>query len=299
MTGPASRPLDRLAVFLLLVFCISWSLQQVAAKLAMPEFPALIQAAVRSAVATVLVGLWCWLREPDVFRADGTLWPGLVTGLLFSLEFLFLFLGLQWTSASHTVLFLYTSPFFVAIGISLFVPAERLRSIQWLGLALSFAGVALVLRLSGAMSAQVLLGDVFVLIAAALWGATTVVVRTTSLRQVPAAKAMLYQLAFSAVFLSIAAWIKGEQWPDGVSWLPVASLVYQSVWVGSVTFVGWTWMISRYRAAEIAAFSFLTPVLGVAAGWLIMGDATGPNFLFAVALVAMGIVLVNKPPRRR
>lgn len=298
MTGLASRPLDRLAVFLLVVFCASWSLQQVAVKLALPEFGALTQAAVRSVVATVLVGLWCWLREPYIFKPDGTLWPGLATGLLFSLEFLFLFLGLQWTSASHAVLFLYTSPFFVALGITLFVPTERLRPLQWVGLALSFAGVALVLGISGGLSRQVLIGDLFILLAAALWGATTVTVRVTRLRQAPATKAMLYQLAFSAVFLSVAAWTKGEQWPDAITSVPAWSLIYQSVWVGSVTFVGWIWLVGKYRAAEIAAFSFLTPVLGVVAGWLVMGDELSPRFLIAVALVALGIVLVNRPPRQ-
>lgn len=296
MSGPASRSLDRLAVALLLVFCVSWSLQQVAVKLALVEIPALTQAAIRSVVASVLVGGWCWLREPDVFRTDGTLWPGLASGLLFSLEFLLLFLGLQWTNASHAVLFLYTSPFFVALGITLLVPAERLRPAQWFGLALSFAGVALVLRIAGDISGAVLLGDLFILGAAALWGATTVLVRVTRLRQAPAAKAMLYQLAFSAVFLSAAAWIKGEQWPAQISAIPLLSIAYQSMWVGAFTFVGWIWLVSRYRAAEIAAFSFLTPVLGVIAGWLVMGDDMSPRFLLAVALVAFGIVLVNRAP---
>ncbi len=299
MSSTASRSLDRLAIFLLLIFCISWSLQQVAVKLALPEFPALTQAAIRSIVASVLVGLWCWLREPGVFRADGTLWPGLAAGLLFSLEFLLLFLGLQWTSASHAVLFLYTSPFFVALGITLLVPDERLRPIQWLGLALSFAGVAFVLRIAGGISGKVLLGDIFILVAAALWGATTVLVRVTSLRQAPPAKSMLYQLAFSAVFLTAAAWIKGEQWPVGITAIPAISLAYQSIWVGAFTFVGWIWLVSKYHAAEIAAFSFLTPVLGVLAGWLVMGDAMSPRFVAAVALVALGIILVNRQPQTR
>lgn len=298
-TARISLPLDRFAIALLLVFCVSWSLQQVAAKLAMPEFPALTQAAVRSVVASVLVGLWCWFREPNVFRKDGTLKAGLFAGLLFSVEFLLLFLGLQWTNASHAVLFLYTSPFFVALGISLLVPSERLRLTQWLGMALSFAGVVLVLRLSGAMSFQVLLGDLFILLAAALWGATTVTVRVTSLRHAPAAKSMLYQLVFSAVFLTLAAWMKGEHWPAEISWLPALSLAYQSVWVGAFTFVGWMWLISHYRAAEIAAFSFITPVLGVLAGWFIMGDEMSANFILAVALVAGGIILVNRQQEKK
>lgn len=277
----------------MIVFSASWSLQQVAAKLAMTEVPALMQASIRSIVATILVGIWCRYTDKNVFARDKTLLPGLLAGLLFSLEFLFLFLGLQWTNASHAVLFLYTSPFFVALGVNLFVPDERLRKMQWAGLALSFLGVTMVLQLSGQMSWAVLLGDLFILLAAAIWGATTVTVRITRLRINPA-KAMLYQLAFSSVFLPIAAVMNGERWPENISFIPAASLAYQSFWVAGVTFVGFTWLISRYRAAEISAFGFLTPVLGVLAGWAIMNDPISMHFLFAVALVAAGIVLVNR-----
>ncbi len=161
-----------------------------------------------------------------------------------------------------------------------------MRPIQWLGLALSFAGVAFVLRIAGGISGKVLLGDIFILVAAALWGATTVLVRVTSLRQAPPAKSMLYQLAFSAVFLTAAAWIKGEQWPVAITAIPAISLAYQSVWVGAFTFVGWIWLVSKYRAAEIAAFSFLTPVLGVAGRLACHGRCDESRFVAAVALVA-------------
>ena len=164
-----ARPLDTFAVLLMLLFCSSWSLQQVAAKLAMPEVPSMVQAAIRSTGACIMVTLWLLWRTPEVFRRDGSLKLGLWSGFLFALEFFLLFLGLQWTTASHAVLFLYTSPFFVALGIHFFVPNERLRPLQWLGLVLSFIGVAMALGVSSFASRQQFIGDLLTLTGGAVW----------------------------------------------------------------------------------------------------------------------------------
>ncbi len=292
-----ARPLDTTAVLLMLLFCASWSVQQVATKLAMPEVPSMMQAAIRSSGGAVAVGLWMLLRTPEVFRSDGSMKLGLIAGLLFALEFFLLFLGLKFTTASHAVLFLYTSPFFVALGINFLVPSERLRPLQWAGLVLSFIGVAMALGVSGITSTTQLLGDALVLCAGAVWGALTVTVRVTSLRSLSAPKLMLYQLAVSAVLLSLAAALIGESWPARISLLSWASLAYQTFWVGSLTFVGWMWLVTRYRSAELASFGFLTPVLGVVAGWAIMGDPISPFFALAVVCVAGGILLVNRPSK--
>ena len=287
--------LDLTAIALMVLFCASWSLQQVAAKLAMPEVPSMVQAAVRSTGAFVAVGLWLAWRSPGIFRPDGSMKLGLWTGFLFALEFFLLFLGLQWTTASHAVLFLYTSPFFVALGVHFFVPNERLRPLQWTGLVLSFIGVALALGVSGFTSREQFIGDLLTLIGGAVWGALTVTIRVTKLRAVPAPKLMLYQFGVSSVLLTLAAIALGDRWPQNISLLSWASLAYQTFWIASITFVGWMWLVTIYRSAELASFGFLTPVLGVAAGWAIMGDPLSPYFILAVAMVAAGIFLVNRP----
>ena len=293
-----ARPLDTLAILLMLLFCTSWSLQQVAAKLAMPEVPAMVQAAIRSTGAFVAVGLWLLWRSPEVFRRDGSMKLGLWSGFLFALEFFLLFLGLQWTTASHAVLFLYTSPFFVALGIHFFVPNERLRSLQWTGLVLSFAGVAMALGVSGFTSRDQFIGDLLTLAGGAVWGALTVTIRVTKLRGVSAPKLMLYQFGVSSILLTLAAIALGDRWPQNISLFSWASLAYQTFWIATITFVGWMWLVTIYRSAELASFGFLTPAMGVVAGWAIMGDDLPPQFVFALVLVAAGIYLVNRPARK-
>ncbi len=290
-----ARSLDRVALSLMLLCCASWGLQQVLAKLALAEVPPITQAAIRSVGGTLIIGGWSWWREPSVFRRDGSFWPGMATGVLFALEFLALFVGLQWTSASHAALFLYTAPFFVALGAAFLLPQERMRAGQWLGLALSFIGVAIALGVSTQQGWTPVIGDLLTLAAGAFWGMVTLTVKATRLNSVPAAKVLLYQLAVSAVLLALAAFAMGERFPARLSFMPAASLLYQTIWVAGVTYLIWYWLLRQYHAGEMSAFTFVTPLMGVLAGHFLLGDAMESGLVLAVALVLGGIILVNRP----
>ena len=290
-----ARSLDRAALALMLLCCMSWGLQQVLAKLALAEVPPITQAAIRSVGGTIIIGGWSWWRDPSVFQRDGTLWAGIAAGVLFALEFLALFIGLQWTSASHAALFLYTAPFFVALGAAFLLPQERLRASQWLGLALSFVGVAIALGVSTQQGMTPVLGDLLTLAAGAFWGMVTLSVKATRLSTAPAAKVLLYQLAVSAVLLAFAAFMMGESLPMRVSLVPAASLLYQTIWVAGVTYLIWYWLLRQYHAGEMSSFTFVTPLIGVFAGHFLLGDAMELGLVLAVALVLGGIILVNRP----
>ena len=138
--------LDGRAAAILLACCLFWGVQQVLVKATLPELAPVFQAALRFVGATVLLLLWCAWRRVPLFARDGTLWPGLLAGVLFAAEFAAMYLGLQHTTASRLTVFLYTSPFWVALLLTLLVPAERLRRVQWVGLICAFVAVAFALR---------------------------------------------------------------------------------------------------------------------------------------------------------
>jgi drug/metabolite transporter (DMT)-like permease len=207
-----------------------------------------------------------------------------------------IFRGLVLTSASRASLFIYTAPFFVVIGARWFLPGDRFGRSQWLGLVLSFAGmvVALGMPVPGA-DARTLIGDLMLLLAGAAWGATTLVVKATSLVRAPYEKTLLYQLIVSAPLLALGAEVFGERVVEAPSALAVGSLLYQTLWIVGVTYLAWFALIQRYSASRLSAFTFLTPLFGVAAGHLVLGDPITPAFALAVALVVAGLVLVNRP----
>jgi len=289
------RPLSPGAIAWMLVLCLSWGFNQIAVKLALPDVPPMLQAMIRSAGALPVLLLIAWLRGVRLFERDGTLGAGLFAGLLFGLEFVLLFHGLKLTSASRAVVFLYGAPFFVAFGSYQFL-GERLRASQWGGLGLSFIGVALAIGVPQAdVDASVLLGDLLVVGAGALWAGTTLVVKATSLLQAPPEKALGYQLAVSVPVLGIAAWVSGETLTRVPGPLALSLLAYQTIWVVGLTFLIWFALVKTYSASKLTAFSFITPLFGVAAGYVIMHDTLTPIFGVAAVFVIAGLYLVNRP----
>jgi drug/metabolite transporter (DMT)-like permease len=140
-----------------------------------------------------------------------------------------------------------------------------------------------------------MLGDVMMVGAAAGWAATTLVIKASRLNRVSAEKTMLYQLVVSAPLLAIGVVVFGERIDAMPSALALGALAYQIVWVVSVTYVVWFALVVRYSATRLSAFTFLTPLFGVAAGYLVLNEPLTPPFALAVALVALGLVLVNRP----
>jgi drug/metabolite transporter (DMT)-like permease len=291
-----SRSLPPLVIALTTLLCFTWGFNQVAIKLALPDIPALIQASVRSSGAALLVWMWSFVRGLPLTRADNTLWPGLVAGVLFGFEFLLIYEGLTLTAASRASIFLYTAPFFVVLGARWLLPAERFDKLQWLGLALCFMGVvsALGVPTPGAARHE-LWGDLMLVGAGAAWAGTTLLVKATPLAHVSSEKVLLYQLVVSVPVVMIGSLLLGERLVGTPSALAVGSLLYQTIWVVAVTFLAWFALIQRYSASRLSVFSFLAPIFGVLAGNLVLGEPLSASFAGAAALVVTGLVLVNRP----
>src|SRR6201747_1028964 len=291
----AGRPLSPGAVALMLMLCLSWGFNQIAVKLALPDIPPMLQALIRSAGALPVLLLIAKLRGVKIFQRDGTLGAGLFAGLLFGLEFVLIFRGLLLTSASRAVVFLYVAPFFVALGSYQFL-GERLRASQWGGLALSFAGVALAIGVPQPdVDASVLLGDLLIVAGGALWAATTLLVKATSLRHAPPEKGLGYQVALSIPILGFAAWFSDERITHIPGPLSLALLAYQAFWVVGLTFLLWFALVKTYSASKLSAFTFITPLFGVVAAYFIMHDTLTLAFGAAALLVIAGLYLVNRP----
>lgn len=278
----------------MLVLAMLWGLQQVAIKFAMAGVSPVAQAAIRSIVATVLLFGWARWRGIALFNRDGTLSAGLLAGLLFGAEFVLIYAGLAHTAAARMVVFVYLAPVLTALGLAWFVPGERLSGIQWAGVLLAFGGLVVAFADGFSVPGRTTLrGDIYGLIAAVLWAATTVLIRSTRLASARAEKTLFYQLAVSAGLLPAASVALGEAGVTHLDTTIVVSLVFQSVVVAFASYLTWFWLLTRYLAARLAVFSFLSPMFGVTFGVLILGERLSGSFVLAALLVAAGIALVN------
>ncbi len=287
------RSLDATAVATMVLLCAIWGFGHVAAKFAAPGISLVFQSGLRSLVATVLLLAWVRYRRTDLWERDGTLWPGILAGLLFAVEFVFIFAGLAFTDAARMVVFVYLAPCITAFGLHFLIPQERLDARQWAGVLVAFGGVAVAFGDGFAGGRGTLLGDLFGVLGALFWALTTILIRATRLASVSATKTLFYQLGVSGPVLLAAAWLLGEPGVTGIT-LPVAlAFAYQCVVVAFFSYLSWFWLLRHYLAARLSVFSFLTPLFGVLAGVWILGEPLTPSFLAATVLVGIGIFLVN------
>ena len=290
------QALDAVAMATLLILCASWGLQQVSIKIVNQGISPLIQSSIRSAGAAVLLSIWMLLRREAIFKKDGTLWYGIAAGILFAGEFLLIYWGLEFTFASRSVIFLYLSPFVVALGAQLFIPGERLSLIQTLGLCCAFAGIVFAFSESFSYPThRMLIGDSMLVGAAVFWGSTTVLVKASPLGRIKPSKTLLYQLAVSAVVLPIGALIKGEPGIIMLNGVIIINVLYQAVWVAFITYLAWFWLIHNYPPSRLASFTFCTPLFGVLAGAILLKEPITSRLLLALVFVGLGIYLVNRP----
>ncbi|MDD5479385.1 DMT family transporter [Rhodoferax sp.] len=287
--------LDGRAIGLMLVLCAIWGMQQVLLKATAADIAPIMQIALRSGGAAVLVGLlMAWRKEPMNLK-DGTLVPGLWVGLLFGLEFMLVAEGLRHTSASHMVVFLYTAPMFAALGLAWRLPAERLGALQWLGIGVAFAGLAFTFLgrdTAAAGASHMLWGDLLGLLGGMAWAATTVVVRSSVLSAAPATQTLLYQLVGAFVLLLAGAFLTGQA---RVNLTPQvwASLAFHTLVVSFASFLVWFWLLRTYLASRLGVFSFLTPLFGVVFGAWLLSEPIELRFLLGALAVLVGIVLVS------
>ena len=292
------RSLDARAVTTVVTLCFLWGLSQVSIKAASAGVSPIFQAAVRSIMAASLVALWARARGLPLIHRDRTLVHGLVIGLLFGTEFVFVYLGLYYTTASHAVIVLYTAPLFVALGAHWLLPAEPMTTRKGVGLLLAFAGVLATFWDSlQAPTRLQLLGDLLSLTAGFLWAATSLYLKRIVRTSMTPSQMLFYQLGFSAVQLSAMTWMLESRRVKELTPLVVGSIAYQGVIVAFASYLAWFWLIQAYPVSNVSAFTFFTPIFGILLGGVLLHEPLTAKLLIGGGLVAAGMALVNWPQR--
>ena len=292
------RALDGRAMVIVVSLCFLWGLNQVSIRVANQGVSPIFQAAIRSIVASALVVLWARLRGLPLVHRDRTLLHGLAIGLLFGTEFAFVYLGLNYTTASHAVIFLYTAPLFVALGAHWLLPAEPITGRKLLGVVLAFAGVVATLWDSLEYPTRLqLLGDLLSMTGGLLWAATSLYLKRVVRTSMTPSQMLFYQLGFSAVQLSLMSLLFEPRFVSNLTPLVLACMAYQGIIVAFASYLVWFWLIQLYPVSNISGFTFFTPIFGILLGGLLLQEPLTVKLLIGGALVTGGMVLVNWPER--
>jgi drug/metabolite transporter (DMT)-like permease len=286
-------------IAILLVLALVWGANMAIIKIGARELAPLFMAGLRSLVASICLYIWMKAKGLRLFPSKNVLHHGIVVGLLFGSEFGFIYVGLGYTLASRMYVFLYTAPFFVALGAHFFLKGDRLNAWKAAGLILAFAGVvALFMRDLGPFSIRTLPGDLMALAGGVLWGCTTVYIKKyLSHRTVPL-QTLFYQVFFSAPLLFLMSVLLEDRVVSSFSISAAFSVFYQCIIVAFLSYLVWFDLIHRHPVSLLHAFSFFTPLFGVfLSGLLILGEVISPSLIVALTLVSLGTVLVNRRPR--
>ena len=285
--------LDAFGLGALLAVTLLLAVNQIMVKWVNAGLQPVFFAGARSALAVVFVGGWMWARgRPPVLRRDHVL-PGVLIGAVFSLEFLCLFLALDLTAVSRAAVLFYSMPLWFAVMAHFLLPGERITPLRALGLVLAFAGTAWAILQRGAGGGGSLAGDLLALGGALGWALTALVARASRLREAGAEMQLFWMVLVSAPILLVASLGFGPLIRD-LEPLHLVALIFQSSIVVAGGFIGWLWLLSVYPAATVASFSFLTPILSIGLGWLVLGESVSAALLGSAALVGAGIVLINR-----
>ncbi len=286
--------LDLRAVVILIIVTLLWGFNHPAIKISNQGVSPIFASTLRSIVASICGLIYCLTRREKVFHKDVMLFHGVMVGILFGIEFACIYFGLLYTDAARSVLFVYLSPFVVAIGAHFFLKGDRLTFLKSLGLVLAFAGIFVVFggRPRTAKPAMYY-GDMLQIAAAVLWGATTLYIKKFMAGKVQPINTFLYQLFFSIPILLIVSIILEPKWFYKVDPYVVGSLFYQSVIIAFITYFVWFKLIHRYSVSRLSAFTFLTPIFGVFFGVFFLNEELTVSLMIGLPLVSAGIFLVN------
>jgi drug/metabolite transporter (DMT)-like permease len=193
----------------------------------------------------------------------------------------------------------YTAPIFVVIASRWFLPGENFTRLQWIGIGLTFSGIILAFGESSPFAKpEQAIGNLMMVLAAIGAAGTTLVAKASSLARASYEKTLFYQLAMAVPVSAVCVFLLGESMTSVPSNLSIASLIFQTAWVAFITFLIWFGLVQRYSANRLAALTFLTPLFGVAAGYLILDEPLSAGFLIAVAMVTVGTLLPRLPDGR-
>lgn len=290
--------MDLTGASILVALAVLFGFNQVSIKVVNGGFNPVLAAGLRSALALICVVVWMRWRGIPLRPAPGTLGLGVALGVIFAVEFLCIYLSLDFTTVTRATVILYSMPVWLALAAHWLIPGERITVIKALGLALAFGGMAGAMLDRGSLpdGQSTLVGDLLSLGGALSWAAVALVARHAGARGMTPEQQLVWMVAVSAVVLVLAAPLFGPLLRD-VTALEVAALIFQGVLVVAVGFVVWFWMLATYPPSGVASFSFLSPVLALYLGWALLGEPVSPGLLGAGALVAVGLVLINWPRR--
>lgn len=285
------------SLLLLLGLAVCWGYNWVVMKIGLHDAGPVVFAAIRCLGGAIILGLVLLalrrsfrIVEPWTVAAIGLLQTALAQGLIA--------MALSGGQAGKSAVLNYTLPVWVMILGFLFLK-ERPRLMQWLATAVAFAGVMVMTFLNGK---AISLEPIFLALSASIcWGAGTVVTQSLMRRhngRIDTMALTAWQLFLGGLVLTALAFVVPEtplHWTTSL----VLALIYNIGPASAIAFLLWFMLQQRIEANVLSLIVLIVPLVGIAAGWLQLGERPTAPDAVGMALILAGIAVMVVSQRRK
>lgn len=288
--------IDTFGAIALISFSLLLGINHVVIKIVNDGLNPIFFAGIRSFIAFLFIIIWMKITKKTIVFNTKNKIICLVAGLVFALEFLFLFLALDFTSVSRNSIIYYSMPLWLTILLFFTKNKENLSFIKLFGLILAFSGVVISVYNNDTgliINSSSLFGDFLAFLAALFWALLIIIAKNSNFNKETPEMQLLWMVMVSGPILICFSFFIENPIRD-FQIIHFWGLLFQSIVVVAGGFLFWLWLLSKYPASGVASFSFLTPIFTIFFGWLILSEVMTPDFLFAAFLVIIGLILINK-----
>jgi drug/metabolite transporter (DMT)-like permease len=277
--------------------CVLWGANTVAIKYSLEGFGPFTSAAVRFGISLALLWVWAALSGRSLRPATGCLRPLAVNSILFTVQLALVYVAFTYTSASHGALITNLQPFILLLLAHFYLSGDRISILKLAGLVLGCAGATCVFMDRQGASAGVMLGDLLLLGATAVWAGSAVYTKHL-LRSISSVQIVFYQMLFSIPLFALAAVLLDAPMVGRMDLGVVTAIAFQVLLTTGFAFVAWTRLMQIHGAVALHAFVFLIPVSGVLFAGLILGEPITAMTLVALVTITAGILVVQMGQHR-
>jgi drug/metabolite transporter (DMT)-like permease len=293
----SARPLALVAGFAAIY--LVWGSTYLGIKFAVETLPPLLMAGTRFVLAGLI--LYSVLRLRGAPVPTWKQWKGAtLTGALLLVGGNGLVTWAQQTVPSgRAALIVATTPLWMVVLGWLLYGGDRPRLRMWLGLAVGFAGAALLIPPSGTSVTGSITGSILLALAPICWSIGSLQTRRTPPTDDPLVTSAMQMLVGGAMMLLLGMAL-GEVpllWTHSISQKSVIAFIYLVV-AGLVGFSTFTWLMRHASPSAVSTYAYVNPLVAVLLGWLVAGERLEPVMLLAAALVIGAVVLITLPSRQ-
>ena len=274
-----------------LVLSFLWGGHPTALKVALPYAPPIRQGWMRFVISAIVILFWARYKRVSLIPTKAEIKPLVQLGILFSVQLLFLNIGISKTSVSSSVILNSTYPIWVITLGHFFIKGDNFTFIKFSGVMIAYLGI-IITYFDSFGNSSFLLGNSFCLASGFLLGVRTIFLAKGSESIAPLKLLMAQAFFGSIIFILLSVVFESD--PYKFSLILLISILYQGAIVAGFNFIANIWLLKNYKPSQVTVIHLSQPIFGIFIGYVVLGEKIGLLVLLGAAFVILGSVLVRK-----